>query len=825
MAKSKKKEELYFLPITTTTQNYTLLPEFSYGGNKQMYWAGGNSKFNEDNSKFQGGTQSEYMESMQNNEDTGPDENYGGQESSGESGGGKGAGFMKGMGAVASTGGVGSIIGNQINEKTTDEYGRQSSINARGAGYWEGTSKGAQMGSSMGPWGMLIGAGIGGIAGGIGGAAKAKKNNKIINEEIQANAGPSQIYSANQYQYSNGGPIDNMSGYNEFNGNTHEQGGIALGKNAEVETGEVNYKNYIFSDRLGEGKSTYADQAKRIRSKYKGREDDSYAKTSMDKDLNELMIKNESHRLAKEKEDTINNHVQSLQDVNAYGGKIKCENGGLLVNEKHKKELDLVAKSRKMNVDDLIKEIHTNTQKFAVGGVYQPQDQQSNFSQPTTNTAFSTQYGTNLAGNQDEKNILTQYGNGGNKKNSYQQAQSDSLTLYNSGLNPNIPNYQYSGYSEAYLRLNELNKTPPTPLSGEQGINSQFVKPTMIPYSNQNTNKDITKKSLLYHPNYVQSIEGVEKSKFANGGFDEEDPKKKKQSSWITNQMLTDNSTAFIENPDIPLSSDNYKSANDESFNNTDQDYKLADMMNQPNVSKTNIKDSTDYSQYNLDTYNRDLAEALKRNSNTKEKTKFKFGNEEAALLASNIPALYNLGMSMKPAKTTFKKVTPELLSLQSQRDMATSQGAIAQRIALENARNVGGGSGSVLASLAASSAATNAQMMNVLRDSYQQENIQNTGIKNQAAYTNNQIANNEIIANEQNKAMADSTRGLALSDIGQNTQGYLRDKKLDKTNKKNNQQMVDIINQIAPNYQWNKDPESDKYMIQYISSISNGKQ
>jgi len=781
MAKSRK-EKNYFLPVNFPSMHINNSNPIIVAKPKQMYWDGG------------------------------PE---GDEEDTGE-GGGKGKAFMQGLSGMGGSGGVGTIVGNQINEKTTDEYGRQSSFNARGAGYWQGTSQGAMMGKSFGPWGMLIGAGIGGIAGGIGGAAGANKKNKLINEDIKANAGPAEISSANPYYRANGGPLDNMSGYNEFNGNTHEQGGIPLGKNSEVETGEVSYKNYIFSDRLGEGKSTYASQAKRIRNKYKGREDDSYAKTSMDKDLNELMVKNEKHRLAKEKEDIINNHVQALQDVNAYGGKIKCGNGGLLINEKHKKELDIVAKSRKMNVDDLIKEIHINTQKFAVGGVYQPQDQQSNFNQPTLNTAFSTQYGTSLPNNQDEKGIINQYGNGGNKNtNTYKQAQSDSLTLYNSGLNPSIPNFQYPGYNEAYLRLNEINHTPPTPLSGEQGINSKFAKPTMLPYVAPNNNEDTTKKqSIVFHPNYNQSIDGIQKSKFVDGGFDEENPlgyrptnkfeqnkmyqmeynkmnpqfAPEKQGSWITDQMLQDNS-GIIENT-------NKKDTTSET------------------------KDTTDYSQYNLDSYNKDLAEALKRNPSDKSKKKFEFGNEEQALLASNIPALYNLAMSMKPSTTKFENVKPELLSLQNQRDIITSQGAVMQKIALENARNTGGGSGSILASLATSAAASNAQIMNALRDSYQQESIQNNSIKNQANYHNNQLRNNAIIANEQNKAKADNVRGIALSDVAMNTQGYLKDKKLDETNKKSNQQTLDIINQITPNYQWGKDPESDKYMIQYISSI-----
>ena len=68
----------------------------------------------------------------------------------------------------------------------------------------------------------------------------------------------------------------------QYQGNTHQQGGIPIGNNREVEDGETkgigDSKDYIFSNKIMFDKSkSYADKSKQIEKKYKLRENDSYA--------------------------------------------------------------------------------------------------------------------------------------------------------------------------------------------------------------------------------------------------------------------------------------------------------------------------------------------------------------------------------------------------------------------------------------------------------------------------------------------------------------------------------------------------------------------
>ena len=57
--------------------------------------------------------------------------------------------------------------------------------------------------------------------------------------------------------WSRDGDLSNV--FTEYNGNDHEQGGIAIGQDAEVEDGEVRWKDYIFSDTLAPSKEYQQD--------------------------------------------------------------------------------------------------------------------------------------------------------------------------------------------------------------------------------------------------------------------------------------------------------------------------------------------------------------------------------------------------------------------------------------------------------------------------------------------------------------------------------------------------------------------------------------
>ena len=89
------------------------------------------------------------------------------------------------------------------------------------------------------------------------------------------------------------------------------------------------------------------------------------------------------------------------------------------------------------------------------------------------------------------------------------------------------------------------------------------------------------------------------------------------------------------------------------------------------------------------------------------------------------------------------------------------------------------------------------------LGQSYLNEELQNTGIRNQAGMFNTQMKNQEIIANEQNKANY-LNQLIATGDTFAGTMGGLRkDNRLYNANNQYNQMGLDTLNSIFPNYQY----------------------
>lgn len=197
----------------------------------------------------------------------------------------------------------------------------------------------------------------------------------------------------------------------------------------------------------------------------------------------------------------------------------------------------------------------------------------------------------------------------------------------------------------------------------------------------------------------------------------------------------------------------------------------------------------------------------------TSNKKKSKIGNEEIALGLSMLPGLYNTVKGWKPDVTNFQNMTPHLVNLESERENLRREAGKARLIANENVRNIGGGSGTALAALASQSSAINDSKMKGLSDSYQREHLANVSTLNDFLVRNNAINNEEIVANEQNKAMSDSVKSLALADLSNNAQSYMRDKSLTKENRRINDLKLNIINQLFPNYEWGKDPNKDAQM------------
>jgi len=175
-----------------------------------------------------------------------------------------------------------------------------------------GMLKGAASGAMLGP----VGAGVGAVLG-LGQGLLQNKQNKEMQAQQEQMINQAKIaQSLQQFQQANklydmgGGlpdtrlPNPNMNRENtitEYNGPSHEQGGIPVGENAEVEGNETrgirNTEDYIFSDTLKpnkKAKKTFADISKDVEKKYKNYENDRYAIKSKDMELSRLMYEQEA---------------------------------------------------------------------------------------------------------------------------------------------------------------------------------------------------------------------------------------------------------------------------------------------------------------------------------------------------------------------------------------------------------------------------------------------------------------------------------------------------------------------------------------------------
>ena len=524
----------------------------------------------------------------------------------------------------------------------------------------EMAGQGAKIGSMFGPVGTGIGAGVGlvggAILGGIKGEQEQQEKFDILKDQNYANGGPLDPFS-----FAMGGDID------EINGPSHENGGVEMGPNAEVEGGEVKVDDYIFSDRLGkpDSKSTFADEAKKIKKKYELRDDD-ITKESQAAELTELMQANESARMEEEAKEQAANPVQQEQPQAPMQ-----EQGGA--------------------------PMPPMPEEFALGGPLKDFDPD-----PTGSMNKVTEF---LAANPDF--ISQMSGMPGNKSNS-PQGPIDFSNMnpdvesgaYNAGVRDLSTNEEGNGISKASPRSGNIPSTVP---------------------NNQLDTRGLTPPA----------------SNTPQGGIQRVQPKSGAITPQQGKQTLDKNGL-----PAMP---------------------------------------------------------------NTTDPTKFQFGNEEKAMLASSLPALDNMIKGMKPETTKFDRVTAENISLQPQRDSAERQTAIARSIQRENARG-SRSSGEALAAASSGNAALTENLTGNLMQSYMSEANANAQINNQVNQANTQISNQEIIANEQNRAMASTLKNMGLSDMSNNYQGYIKDKKMGSENARQNERLMSVINATFPNYKWEDD-------------------
>jgi hypothetical protein len=233
-------------------------------------------------------------------------------------------------------------------------------------------SQGAQKGIDIGkgiakPLDMLIpglGSGLGFLAEGIGGiVSKIKGSGRDPREDEKLISTLSNMTS-NPFgspQFKLGGKFYQLGNekVSEFDAPSHNQGGLNIDSmmnptnastaKGEVELNEVGIGDYIFSDYLkDENGKTFADNAKAIARKYKGREDD-ISLNSSEKELSLLSARNESLKQTQE-----SNKLNKFK----FGGNIKIDS-----NQQEELPGDFLSTNLDSILTNLIGEVPTITGK------------------------------------------------------------------------------------------------------------------------------------------------------------------------------------------------------------------------------------------------------------------------------------------------------------------------------------------------------------------------------------------------------------------------------------------------------------------------------
>lgn len=245
-----------------------------------------------------------------------------------------------------------------------NEFGVKDDFAATGGGAITGAASGATMGSMAGPAGIVIGAGIGGISGAIKGGKlnqEAKERQALYEEQrkqlaiqdsqnqwqqtlnngfqMQGNMN-AQKYAKNggllSIMYKNGGNVQQLSKTNvQFNGNSHENGGIKepLVNGVRLDGTEVegkesmstsNGQKFVFSENLG-----FAQQHKplaramgKIEKKLKSNPNDPISKRT----LNSLKEREEQLKVKQEETKEALGLENNLGEMK-LGGAIKRKDG------------------------------------------------------------------------------------------------------------------------------------------------------------------------------------------------------------------------------------------------------------------------------------------------------------------------------------------------------------------------------------------------------------------------------------------------------------------------------------------------------------------
>jgi|TARA_B110000967_G_C18880995_1_gene561052 uncharacterized protein (TIGR02594 family) len=207
-------------------------------------------------------------------------------------------------------------------------------------------------------------------------------------------------------------------------------------------------------------------------------------------------------------------------------------------------------------------------------------------------------------------------------------------------------------------------------------------------------------------------------------------------------------------------------------------------------------------------------------NKNDYSNTDIEMSNINKGQLINAAPNLYDLAVANTPDQTHLKKVDLEEVSLDKSRALTHRNTAMGRAIARQNVLGTANSSGQALSALASQNAAITESTIQSDLQSYITEDAQNNAIRNQEEQLNTNLINKETELNEMNDANSKSVTSTALHRIAQGAQGALKDQNLTIENARSNEQSMNVLNAMYPDFEWGVDPEDDKLKLKFLQNV-----
>ena len=178
--------------------------------------------------------------------------------------------------------------------------------------------------------------------------------------------------------------------------------------------------------------------------------------------------------------------------------------------------------------------------------------------------------------------------------------------------------------------------------------------------------------------------------------------------------------------------------------------------------------------------------------------------------LASNVGNIHDLAYSAKNLDpNTYQNYDLERVNFDAAKLGVEKQGDRSRSNLRRGMRDMGS-AGAYMTGTTIGNANINDRIGQATADINMQEQNANVGIGNQENMMNTQLTNQGKLEDRQDRIRMDSVRSGAIHGMGQNTQGYLKDKSLSKENNSRNQMMRDIMmNPSKYGYKWVKNTET----------------